>query len=79
MSEKLCLQWTDFKDNISSAFGELRDDKEFTDVTLVCEDGQQMEAQKLSWLLQVQFLGDSSRRANIPILCNSSEGFSQKI
>ena len=45
--EKLCLQWNDFKDNVSSAFGDLRQDKEFTDVTLVCEDGQQVEAHKV--------------------------------
>ena len=47
MSEKLCLQWNDFKENVNSAFGRLRDDKEFTDVTLVCEDGQQMVAHKV--------------------------------
>ena len=47
MSEKLCLQWNDFKENVNSAFGKLRDDKEFTDVTLVCEDGQQLEAHKV--------------------------------
>merc|ERR1711936_1173219 len=45
--EKLCLQWNDFKDNISSAFGDLREDQEFTDVTLACEDGQQVEAHKV--------------------------------
>ena len=42
--EKLCLQWNDFKENVTSAFGDLRKDKEFTDVTLACEDGQQVEA-----------------------------------
>ena len=47
MSEKLCLQWNDFKENVNFAFGKLRDDKKFTDVTLVCEDGQQMEAHKV--------------------------------
>ena len=47
MSEKLCLQWNDFKANVNSAFGRLRDDKELTDVTLACEDGQQMEAHKV--------------------------------
>ena len=47
MSEKLCLQWNDFKANVNSAFGRLRDDKEFTDVTLACEDGQQMVAHKV--------------------------------
>ena len=45
--EKLCLQWNDFRDNVCSAFGDLRDDKEFTDVTLACEDGQQVEAHKM--------------------------------
>merc|ERR1719341_2152237 len=45
--EKLCLQWNDFGNNISSAFGDLREDKEFTDVTLACEDGQQVEAHKV--------------------------------
>ena len=53
--EKLCLQWNDFCDNVSSAFGDLRDDKEFTDVTLACEDGQQVEAHKVILAEQVLF------------------------
>ena len=32
MSEKLCLQWNDFQDNIKSAFRNLREDKDFKDV-----------------------------------------------
>ena len=47
MSEKLRLQWNDFKDNINSTFGSLREDVDFADVTLVCEDGQQVEAHKV--------------------------------
>ena len=47
MSEKLCLQWNDFQENIKSAFGSLRKDNDFTDVTLACEDGQQVEAHKV--------------------------------
>ena len=47
MSEKLCLQWNDFQDNIKSAFGKLREDNDFADVTLACEDGQQVEAHKV--------------------------------
>ena len=47
MSEKLCLQWNDFKENAISAFGSLKDDQDFSDVTLVCEDGQQVEAHKV--------------------------------
>ena len=47
MSEKLCLQWNDFKENIKGAFGSLRQDNDFSDITLVCEDGQQMVAHKV--------------------------------
>ena len=47
MSEKLCLQWNDFQENIKSAFENLREDKDFKDVTLVCGDGQQVEAHKV--------------------------------
>merc|ERR1712179_456512 len=38
--DKFCLRWNDFENNISSAFRELRDDKDFFDVTLACEDNQ---------------------------------------
>ena len=44
MSEKLCLQWNDFQGFIKSAFGNLREGNDFADVTLACEDGQQVEA-----------------------------------
>ena len=45
--EKLCLKWNDFEQNISSAFGLLRQDTDFVDVTLVSEDGQQVELHKV--------------------------------
>ena len=47
MSQKLCVQWDAFKEDLNSTFQRLRADKEFTDVTLACEDGQQMEAHKV--------------------------------
>ena len=33
--------------DISSTFGDLREDKEFTDVTMACQDGQQVKAHKV--------------------------------
>jgi len=45
-SEKFCLRWNDFESNISFAFRELRDDKDFFDVTLACED-EQIQAHKV--------------------------------
>ena len=47
MSEKLCLKWNDFQENVTTAFGSLKEDNKFTDVTLACEDGQQIEAHKV--------------------------------
>ena len=47
MSEKLCLQWNDFKENAIGAFANIREDADFADVTLACEDGQQVEAHKV--------------------------------
>jgi len=45
-SEKFCLRWNDFESNISTAFRELRDDKDFFDVTLACDD-EQIQAHKV--------------------------------
>jgi len=45
-SEKFCLRWNDFENNISQAFKELRDDKDFFDVTLACDD-EQIQAHKV--------------------------------
>jgi len=39
-SEKFCLRWNDFENNISVAFRELREEKDFFDVTLACDDSQ---------------------------------------
>jgi len=39
-AEKFCLRWNDFEANISTAFRELREDKDFFDVTLACDDDQ---------------------------------------
>ena len=46
-SEKLCLKWNDYQDNIVSTYRELREAHEFGNVTLVCEDNQKIESQNL--------------------------------
>jgi len=45
-AEKFCLRWNDFESNISIAFRELREDKDFFDVTLACDD-EQIQAHKV--------------------------------
>ena len=46
-SEKLCLKWNDFQETVLSSFKDLRHDKDFTDVTLACEDGKQLAVHKV--------------------------------
>merc|ERR1719420_59080 len=46
MTEKFCLRWNDFESSISSAFKDIRDEKDFFDVTLACDD-EQVQAHKL--------------------------------
>ena len=45
-TEQFCLRWNDFETNISSAFRDLKEEKDFSDVTLVCAD-QQVEAHRV--------------------------------
>jgi len=60
-SEKFCLRWNDFESNISSAFRELRDDKDFFDVTLACDD-EQIQAHKVILSACSQFFRNVLRR-----------------
>ena len=66
MSEKLCLQWNDFKDNAIGAFGGLRVNTEFSDVTLACEDGKQVEAHKVILASSSPFFQNLLRRHKHP-------------
>ena len=36
-NDKFCLQWNDFKENVTTTFAQLRGDTDFADVTLACE------------------------------------------
>ena len=62
MSEKLYLQWNDFKDNLTSVFTNLREGHDFADVTLACEDGQQVEAHKVILAASSPVFGNILRR-----------------
>jgi len=45
-NERFCLKWNDFQNLAQVSFGELRNDNDFTDVTLACED-QSIKAHKV--------------------------------
>ena len=46
-SEKFCLKWNDFQQNIVASYHNLREDPDFSDVTLVCEDNHEIEAHRI--------------------------------
>ena len=46
-NEKFCLKWNDFRQNIATSYRGLREQQDFSDVTLVCEDDQQIEAHRV--------------------------------
>ena len=62
MSEKFCLKWNDFKENTIGAFGNLRGKREFADVTLACENGEQVEAHKVVLAASSPFFQNLLRR-----------------
>jgi hypothetical protein len=47
MDEMLKLSWNDYRNLASNTFRYLLSDKEFTDVTLVCDDDVQIDAHKI--------------------------------
>ena len=43
----MCLKWSSFQENISTSFENLRQTNDFSDVTLVSDDGDQIECHKV--------------------------------
>ena len=65
-TEKLCLQWNDFQDNLNSTFRELRNDTEFFDVTLVSDNGKQVETHKIILASSSPFFANLLKRNKHP-------------
>ena len=63
MSEKLSVQWNDFKDNAIGSLRNLKDDKDFLDVTLASEDGKQIEGHKVILAMSSPFFENLLRRS----------------
>ena len=45
--DKFCLKWNDYEKNLGTAFNDLREQKELFNVSLISEDGSQVEAHKV--------------------------------
>ena len=60
--ELLSLKWKDFQENLRNEFASLKESQDFTDVTLACEDGLQVEAHKLILAATSPFFQDLFKR-----------------
>ena len=65
-SEKLCLKWNDSQENLNSALGDLRNDQDFADVTLACEDGTHIETHKVILASSSPFFREMLKRNKHP-------------
>ena len=59
MADKLCLDWSGFKENLVTTFS---NDADFTDVTLACEDGTQLMGHRLVLAASSSFFENILRR-----------------
>lgn len=75
-SEKFCLQWKEFQENVKHSYKEVRRTGEFSDITLACEDGQQIRAHKVILSASSTFFRDllSSNDHPQPLLLRGLKG-----
>ena len=67
-SDKLRLKWNDFQENLNSAFGLLRNDQDFSDVTLACEERTQIETHKVVLASSSPFLRNKRSKHPHPLI-----------
>ena len=63
---KYFLKWNEFEADSRSVFKEMRDDKDFTDVTLACDDHTEVEAHKVILASSSSFFGQILRKRKHP-------------
>ena len=63
-SEKFCLKWNEFQKNIYNAFHGLREDLDFSDVTLVFEEDKQIDAHRVILSAYSPFFSSVLKRNN---------------
>ena len=65
-SEKFFLKWNDFQTNITSSLHGMREDANFSDITLVCEDNLHIEAHRVILAASSPYFGAMLRKNTHP-------------
>ena len=71
MSERFNLTWNDYQSNWSKALAELRNDNNFSDITLISDDKVKFSAHKIllsSCSKMLKFILDDTKQANLLFL-----------
>ena len=63
-TEKFCLKWNDFQQNIISSYHTLRDNFDFSDVTLVCDEIEEIKAHRIILTASSPFFNTVLKRNN---------------
>ena len=77
-SEKFCLKWNDFTNNLTSYFSDQRGNQEFTDVTLACDEQGQFTAHRVILSASSSFFRDILNKQKHPNLLIYMRGFKSK-
>jgi len=64
--DKFCLRWNDFETNIRESFKRLREEQNYFDVTLACDDDYQIQAHKIILSAGSPFFNDIFRKTEHP-------------
>ena len=63
MNEEVCLSWNLFEENIKESLRELREEKDYFDVTLACEGDFQVDAHKIVLSMGSLFFRDIFKKS----------------
>lgn len=77
-TDKFLLKWDGFTQNISSSYANLRYENDFTDVTLVSEDGELLKLHKIVLASSSEFFRDILGKYNNPCPLIYMKGFKAK-
>ena len=72
------LLWNDFHKNASSTFKEMREDQDFTNVTLACDNNQEIKAHKIILASSSSFFSDMLRKIKHSNPCIYLKGVREK-
>ena len=77
-SGKFTLNWSEFSDNLTSFLGELRENGDFTDVTLACDDQIQITAHRILLAASSSFFKEILSKQKSPNLLIYMKGIKSR-